>query len=297
MRVLVTGATGFVGSAVARALCARGDKVVCLVRQTSLARAAHLRGMGVSLAVGDLGDPASIVRAMEGCQHVYHVAALYDTSPGSEAAMRHVNVDGTGHVIEACRWHDVERLVHTSTIGTIGRPGEDRLPTEDDLVTDPDALTPYARSKLDGELMVLASARDGIPAVVVNPCAPVGIGDVKPSSTGQRIVDCLRGKLPSFLPGGINFVSVDDVAQGHLLAAARGRVGQRYILGHASGNLSREMFYELVGRASGCPRPRGAGGLGVGGRALRRLRSTARRVRDGLTKGAVDRSALLAVMD
>ncbi len=192
---------------------------------------------------------------MVGCQQLYHVAAFYSTRPEDAKRMFEVNVEGTRHVLAVAADMKLERVVHTSTIGTIGRPAGDRLPTEGDLFDDSANASPYARSKLQAEGVAMDYARQGLPVVVVNPCAPVGPGDIKPSSTGERIVAYLEGRVPSFLTGGINFVSVEDVAQGHLLAARRGGIGERYILGHAQGNLGLADFYELMEQVSGIKPP------------------------------------------
>ncbi|MCD6518585.1 MAG: NAD-dependent epimerase/dehydratase family protein [Anaerolineae bacterium] len=270
MRALVTGGTGFVGSAVVRRLLAEGIEVVCLVRPTSDLR--NLEGLEVLLLEGDLLDRVSLRRALAGCQQVYHVAAYYSTRPQEAELMFQVNVQGTRNLLEEALAQGVERIVHTSTIGTIGRPLEKRLPTEEDIFCDWERASPYVRSKLEAENLALEMARQGAPIVVVNPCAPVGPRDIKPSSTGQRILDYLRGKEPSFLPGGINFVAVEDVAWGHLLAARRGRFGERYILGNSRGNLTREGFYALMERVSGVrpPGPRGVRKLWQRAKALGR---------------------------
>jgi dihydroflavonol-4-reductase len=183
------------------------------------------------------------------------VAALYSTRPEDAEAMFQVNVEGTRRLLTAAAEAGLSRIVHTSTIGTIGRPATERLPNEDDELADVQSASPYARSKLEGERAALELAAHGAPVVVVNPCAPVGARDGKPSSTGARILACLQGRTPSFTPGGINFVAVQDVAQGHLLAAARGQTGRRYILGNAQGNLTLDDFVALMERVSGVSLP------------------------------------------
>ncbi len=253
MQALVTGGTGFVGSAVVRELLKERFRVCCLVRPKSDLR--NLAGLDVTLIEGDLSDVAALERALRGCQHLYHVAATYSTRPDAAAEMFRVNVEGTRHILQAAAEAGLTAIVHTSTIGTIGRPKEDRLPDERDLFDDWATASPYARSKLEGERIALELARQGAPIVVVNPCAPVGERDIKPSSTGARIVSYLRGRTPSYLPGGINFISVEDVARGHLLAAWLGKPGERYILGHAEGNLQLADFYALMERVSGLPAP------------------------------------------
>ena len=269
MRAFVTGGTGFVGSAVVRALLARGRDVSCLVRPGSDRR--NLDGLAVTLVEGDLDASDTLVRALSGCDELYHVAAAYSTRAEDAAAMMRVNVEGTRHILTAGAEAGLSHIVHTSTIGTIGRPGANRLPNEDDLFEGWETASPYARSKLDGERVALDLARQGAPIVVVNPCAPLGARDIKPSSTGQRVLDYMRGRTPSFSPGGINFVPVEDVAQGHLLAAERGRVGQRYILGHSEGNLRLAGFCALMERVTGVRLARASGRTGAR-RALARLR-------------------------
>jgi dihydroflavonol-4-reductase len=278
MRALVTGGSGFVGAAVVRALLGEGVSVTCLVRAGSDRR--NLDGLAVTLATGDLNDPASLRAALAGCQQLYHVAAYYSTRAEDAALLQRVNVTGTRHLLTLAAELGLARIVHTSTIGTIGRPATDRLPTEEDLLTDLAAASPYARSKLEGEAVALELAQRGAPIVVVNPGAPVGARDVKPSSTGARLLAYLEGRAPSFAPGGINFVSVEDVAQGHLLAARRGRSGARYILGHAQGNLTQADFYALMERISGEPPPREGG-------TMARLRAALRRLRLGGTTATV----------
>jgi dihydroflavonol-4-reductase len=270
MRVMVTGGTGFVGWAVVRTLlrgvlCREVEEVVCLVRPSS--DVSRLNDRRIRLVRGDLNDAASLERAMAGCDQVYHVAAFYSTHPGDEARMMRVNVEGTANVLRAARTTGVRRVVHTSTIGTIGRPANGALPCEADQIVDLSRASAYARSKIKAEGLALEAARQGLPVVVVNPCAPVGIGDIAPSSTGQRLIAYMRGEAPSFLAGGINFCSVEDIAAGHLLAAERGRIGQRYILGHMAGNLQRDDFYALMQCITGLAPP-----SVERGNALRRVR-------------------------
>jgi len=273
MRALVTGGTGFVGSAVVRVLLREGFRVSCLVRPTSDLR--NLEGLDVRLVEGDLRDRDSLQKALESCQQLYHVAAYYSTRPEDADKMMAINFGGSRNLLELAVERGLEGIVHTSTIGTVGRPPEPRLPTEEDLYADYERASPYVLSKLKAEELALDLGRRGAPVVVVNPCAPVGFRDVKPSSTGQRIIDYLRGRTPSFSPGGINFVSVNDVARGHLLAARHGRAGQRYILGNLKGNLMLEDFYHLMERASGTPPP-GRGRLASLRRIARRFKGALR---------------------
>jgi len=259
MRALVTGGTGFVGSAVVRELLSEGYQVSCLVRPASDLR--NLAGLDVALVQGDLSDVTSLREALRGCQELYHVAAYYSTRPEEAERMFAVNALGSRSVLSAAAEAGLSRIVHTSTIGTIGRPAGGRLPTEEDVLGDWEKASPYVRSKLEGERAALELARQGAPIVVVNPCAPVGPRDIKPSSTGARIIAYLQGRRPSFLAGGINFVAVEDVARGHLLAAQHGRVGKRYMLGNAEGNLDLAGFCALMERVSEVRLPKAGGGL------------------------------------
>lgn len=254
MRALVTGATGFVGMWVARLLLEEGTHVRALVRPARDRR--NLAGLHVEFAEGDLRDPESLAEALAGCDELYHVAALYSTREEDAPLMYEVNVGGTKAILRAAQRAGVRRIVHTSTIGTIGRPVDGSLPTEETEFNLWGTSSHYARSKFLAETVALSMAQEGLPVVVVNPCAPVGAGDIRPSSTGQRIVDYLRGREPSYLEGGINFIAVRDVAVGHILAARRGQPGRRYILGHAQGNLMRQDFYRLMEKVSGVRPPR-----------------------------------------
>jgi len=254
MTSLVTGAAGFVGSHVVRALLARGEKVRALVRPTS-----ELRGLGqmaLELVAGDVRDPRPVARAVAGCDVVYHLAALYSSQPDDAAELYEVNVGGTKCVLRAALAAGVGRVVLTSTIGTIGRPADDdTLPTEETPFNLWPTASHYVKSKHLSDLAALRLAEVGLPLIIVHPCAPIGLGDSKPTVTGQRIVDFLRGKRPSYLAGGINFIAVRDVAQGHIEAARSGRVGERYILGHLQGNLSLHDFLKLMVQVSGRPMP------------------------------------------
>lgn len=256
MKAFVTGATGFVGSAVVRSLSRRGAEVRVLARPGS--NLANLAGLDVEVVYGDLLDRRSLTAALQGCDTVFHVAALYSVTDADRESMYEVNVRGTKNVLRAAQDGGVSRIVHTSTIGTIGQPQGGSLATEETPALASSALSHYAKSKHLAEVAALTAAERGLPVVVVNPCAPVGAQDIKPSSTGQRIVDYLRGRMPSFIEGGINFVAVGDVAEGHLLAAEKGRVGQRYILGNREGNWTLAHFLTCLQRVSGQEPPRTA---------------------------------------
>ena len=246
---LVTGATGFVGWHVARRLLDRGERVRILVRNA--ARARELAPAEV--LAGDLRDPASVRTAVAGCTAVYHVAADYRLWVRDRAAMFATNVEGTRNVLEACRQAGVERVVYTSTVGCIGIP-EGGVGREEMEAREEDMTGPYKRSKFLAERLALDFARQGLPVVIVNPTAPVGDHDFKPTPTGRVIVDYVRGGMPAYLDTGLNLVDIRDVAEGHLLAFARGRPGERYILGCRNMTL-REIFAALEAM-SGVPAPR-----------------------------------------
>ena len=257
MKAFVTGATGFVGSAVVRSLLRRGASVRVLARPSS--DLANVAGLDVEVFHGDLLDEEAMIRALQGCDALYHVAAYYPSAGSTDEAdsrtMYEVNVRGTQVVMRAALKAGVQRAVHTSTIGTIGQPADGSLATEETPFDLWETASHYAKSKYLGEVAALRLCEAGLPVVVVHPCAPVGPRDIKPSSTGQRILDYLHGKVPSFVPGGINFVAVDDVAEGEVLAAEKGHVGERYILGHREGNLRLADFYALMERVCGVKPP------------------------------------------
>lgn len=283
MKAFVTGATGFVGSAVVRSLLHRGITVKVLARHTSDLR--NIAGLGLEVFYGDLLDGDGLTAALRGCDALYHVAAYYSTAEADSQTMYEVNVRGTKAVLRAALKAGVQRVVHTSTIGTIGQPTDGTLATEETPFNLWDRGSHYVKSKYLAELVALSICNDGLPVVVVNPCAPVGPRDIKPSSTGQRILDYLHGKQPSFVPGGINFVSVQDVAEGQVLAAERGHVGRRYILGNKDGNLSLPGFLALMERASGIKPPSRPREHRTG-RTTRRLRSVLRLGRSKARSGA-----------
>ena len=232
MKVHVTGASGFVGSHVAAALRAHG---------------ADVRDERVELL-----DRPALERAFAGCDAVVHVAALYSFDARAEELER-VNVAGTENVLAACAAAGVRRLVHTSTAGTCG-PVPGRAATEEDGPPEQELAVPYKRTKLAAEERVLAAARDGLDAVVVNPTAPVGEGDSKPTPTGRMIAGVASGRIPAYVASGLNVVDVRDVARGHVLALERGRAGERYLLGGV--NLTLAELFAAIARIAGRARPR-----------------------------------------
>ncbi len=246
---LVTGATGFVGWHVARKLLERGERVRALVRDPG--RLKELED--VERVPGDLRDPESLARAVEGCGVVYHVAADYRLWTRDPQEMYRSNVDGTRNLFEAARRTGIQRVVYTSTVGCIGIP-RDRVGDEETPVGIEDMQGPYKRSKFLAEKVALEFAGDGFPVVIVNPTAPVGDHDFKPTPTGKILVDFVRGAMPAFLDTGLNVVDVRDVADGHLAACDRGRVGERYILG--AENLTLESIFGMLAKAVGRPAPK-----------------------------------------
>jgi dihydroflavonol-4-reductase len=246
---LVTGATGFVGWHVARRLLERGEQVRALVRDP--ARLKELED--VDGFQGDLRDPESLARAVAGCGVVYHIAADYRLWMRDPEEMYRSNVEGTRNLLEAARRSGVERLVYTSTVGCIGIPKEG-IGDEQTPVGIEDMQGPYKRSKYLAERVALEFAADGFPVVIVNPTAPVGDHDFKPTPTGKILVDFVRGAMPGFLDTGLNVVDVKDVAAGHLAACDRGKAGERYILG--AENLTLENIFGMLAKAVGRPAPK-----------------------------------------
>lgn len=252
MKVLVTGATGFIGAAVARALLEAGTDVRVLVRQESNLK--NLKGLQVESVIGDLQDVSSLRRALDGCQHLYHVAAHYALWAKNPEIFYRVNVDGTKHLLQAAGDVGVERIVYTSTIGAIGLPHGGGMGTEDTPVALSQMAGDYKRSKYLAEQEVLKLAKAGLPVVIVNPSAPVGERDVKPTPTGQIIVDFMLGRMLAYIETGMNLIDVNDVAIGHIRAMERGRVGERYILGHR--NLTLREICDILSQLTGVKAPR-----------------------------------------
>jgi dihydroflavonol-4-reductase len=230
MTTLVTGATGFVGSAVARVLAARGHSLRLLSRPSSDRR--NLIGLEAEVVTGDLTDPESLVRAAAGCRYVVHVAADYRIWVPNPDAMLRANVDGAVAMMRAAAKAGAERIIHCSSVAALGQIG-DGTPADEDTPTDQaDFVGVYKRSKYLAERAVLELARsESLPVVVVNPAAPVGPRDIKPTPTGKMILDAAAGRVPAYIDTGLNIVHVDDVAEGHVLALEKGRIGERYVLG------------------------------------------------------------------
>jgi dihydroflavonol-4-reductase len=249
---LVTGGTGFVGAHVVRALLARGEKVRCLVRASS--RLSNLEGLDVELAVGDVRDPASVGAAMAGARRVYHCAADYRLWARDPREIREANVTGTENVLSAAARAGVERVVHTSSVGALGLAARGAAADERTPVARETLVGTYKRSKHDAERVAESWASRGLPVVIVNPSTPVGELDVKPTPTGQMLVDFLNRAMPAYVDTGLNLVDVRDVAEGHLLAADRGKPGERYILGCR--NLTLAEIFGVLEKISGRPAPK-----------------------------------------
>jgi len=252
MTTLVTGATGFVGSHVARQLVARGECVRVLLRPSSQLRA--LEGLAVERVVGDLRDAASLARALEGVRRVFHVAADYRLWARYPQEIYESNVTGTRNLLQAARRAGVERFIYTSTVATVAVPRHGPLPNEETVARLPEMIGHYKCSKFLAEQEALREAAEGLPVVIVNPTTPVGPGDWKPTPTGRIVLDFLNGRMPAYVDTGLNLVPVEDAAAGHLLAAERGHVGERYILGGR--NLTLKEILDMLATITGHPAPR-----------------------------------------
>src|SRR6202045_2433075 len=248
--VLITGASGFVGSAVARTLLQAGFPVRALVRQAS--PRFHLDGLDLEFITGDLRDMESVQRAMSGIRYVFHVAADYRLWARDPGAIYAANVEGTRNVMQEALRAGVERVVYTSSVATLGWPYHGASGDETIPLSEQQGVGTYKRSKIAAERLVEAMvARDRLPAVIVNPSTPIGPRDVRPTPTGRIIVEAARGRIPGFVDTGLNLVHVDDGARGHLAALHRGRIGERYILGGQNVPFSAMLadIARLVGRA------------------------------------------------
>ena len=251
MQVLVTGATGFIGGNLARQLSFRGYQVRALVRPGS--KTSTIDGTGIEPFSGDILDRPSVARAIEGCNAVFHCAAIYSFWSPDPSLVHRTNCEGTRIVLEEAQKAGVEKVVFTSTVSTIGLP-EHGLGAEETPLDPGHLVGHYKQSKYQAERVALKMASRGLPVVVVNPTAPVGPWDVKPTPTGRIVLDFLLGRIPGYLNTGLNVVDVADVAAGHILALEKGLSGQRYILGHR--NLSLKEVLAVLSQLTGLPSPR-----------------------------------------
>lgn len=259
MKCFVTGASGFVGANLVHELVARGHSVRALLRPGSDRRG--IAGLEVEEVPGNLEDRASLAAGLKGCDWCFHVAASYHLWLPDYAPMYRANVEGTRSLIEEAARAGCSRIVYTSTVGCIGLPRPDAqgriVPTDETAeASEAQMSNPYKHSKWRAEGVARELAGKGAPVVIVNPSAPVGPRDVKPTPTGQVIVDFLNRALPATMDTGLNYVHVRDVAVGHILAAERGRVGDRYILGHAEGNWTMREALAVLSELTGLPAPR-----------------------------------------
>ncbi len=248
---LVTGGTGFVGTHVVRALLAQGSSVRVLARPAS--RRENLEGLDVEVVPGDLTDPASLARAMRGVATLYHVAADYRLWAKDPQELYRANAGGTESILRAAAEAGVSRVVYTSSVAALGltadgSPGSEETPVERGKI-----IGHYKKSKYDAERVALGWAKKGLPVVIVNPSTPVGERDVKPTPTGRLIVDFLNRKMPAYVDTGLNLIDVRDVAAGHLAAAAKGKPGERYILGHR--DMTLKQILDTLATLTGLPAP------------------------------------------
>jgi len=255
MQALVTGGTGFIGSHVVRQLLKQKIDVRCLVRPGS--KRTNLDGLEVSYVIGDLRDAHSLKVALMDCQLLFHVAADYRLWAPDPSEMNRINIEGTRALFQAAADAGLQKIVYTSSVAAVGRPVVDGTlgVGREDLDPTPEQLVgPYKRSKFASDLLARDFAKKGLPIVIVNPAAPIGSRDIKPTPTGKMIVDFLNGRMPGYVDTGMNFVDVEDVAAGHWLAAEKGRLGERYILGNR--NMTLKDFLEILARVSGRRAPR-----------------------------------------
>jgi dihydroflavonol-4-reductase len=251
MLAFLTGATGFVGSHVARALVAQGADLRLLVRSGSDLR--NIQELQAERVVGDLRDAASLKKAVAGCEVVFHVAADYRLWVRDPEQMYRSNVDGTKAILEAARENKVRRVVYTSSVATMGFQSNGHLANEDSPVSLANMIGPYKRSKFMAEEIAIQAGRSGMDVVVVNPTTPVGERDLKPTPTGRIVVDFLKKKFPAYVDTGLNLVDVAECARGHIAALEKGKTGQRYILGGE--NLTLKQILDKLAAITGLPSP------------------------------------------
>ena len=252
MKAFVTGATGFLGSHVARVLADQGAHLRLLVRPTSNLK--NLEGLKAETATGDLRDAASLEKSMSGCDTVFHVAADYRLWVRDPNEMYRSNVAGTRALLEASRKNGVARVVYTSSVATVGFTGYGRPADEDSPVSLADMIGHYKRSKFMAEQIALEAGRGGMQVVTVNPTTPIGEQDVKPTPTGRIVVDFLKRKFPAYVETGLNLVDVRECARGHVAAFEKGRTGERYILGGE--DLTLKQILDKLGQITGLPSPK-----------------------------------------
>jgi dihydroflavonol-4-reductase len=252
MKAFITGATGFVGSHVARALAAEGAELRLLIRPTS--RKDNIGDLRAETVVGDLREPESLKKAMAGCEFVFHVAADYRLWVRDPDEMYRANVEGTRAIIQAAQQSGVRRVIYTSSVATMGFTKEGHIATENSPVSLQDMVGHYKRSKFMAEEIALDAGRKGANVVLVNPTTPIGEYDIKPTPTGRIVVDFLKRKFPAYVDTGLNLADVKEVARGHLLAMEKARPGERYILGGE--NLTLKQILDKLAALTGLPSPK-----------------------------------------
>lgn len=251
MLAFLTGATGFVGSHVARALVAQGADLRLLVRSSSDLR--NIQELQAERVVGDLRDAASLKKAVAGCDVLFHVAADYRLWVRDPEQMYRSNVEGTKAILEAARESKVRRVVYTSSVATMGFQSNGHLANEDSPVSLANMIGPYKRSKFMAEEIAVQAGKSGMDVVVVNPTTPVGERDIKPTPTGRIVVDFLKKRFPAYVDTGLNLVDVAECASGHVAALEKGKSGERYILGGE--NLTLKQILDKLAAITGLPSP------------------------------------------
>ena len=252
MLVFVTGATGFLGSHVARVLIEQGAKLRLLVRNSSDLR--NIADLSAEQVLGDLREPASIEKAIAGCEVVFHVAADYRLWVRDPDQMYRSNVEGTRGLLEAARKSGIRRVIYTSSVATMGFTSNGSLADENSPVSLGQMIGPYKRSKFMAEQIALAAGRSGMDVVVVNPTTPIGERDIKPTPTGRIVVDFLKKKFPAYVDTGLNLVDATECARGHVAALEKGRSGERYILGGE--NLTLKQIFDRLAAITSLPSPK-----------------------------------------
>jgi dihydroflavonol-4-reductase len=252
LKAFVTGATGFLGSHVARVLSEQGAQLRLLIRPTSNLK--NLEGLNAETATGDLRDAASLEKAIAGCDTVFHVAADYRLWVTDPNQMYRSNVEGTRAILNAARKNGVQRVVYTSSVATMGFTSNGHPADEESPVSLGEMIGPYKRSKFMAEQLALEAGRNGMHVVTVNPTTPIGEQDVKPTPTGRIVVDFLKRKFPAYVETGLNLVDVRECARGHIAALEKGRPGERYILGGE--NLTLKQILDTLGKITGLPSPK-----------------------------------------
>ena len=252
MKTFITGATGFIGASIARELLKDGREVRALVREGS--DTSNLTGLDIELFRGDLRDHAGLMRGLKGCDVLYHAAADYRLWTRDPAEMYRINVEGTTAILEAALDNGLSRVVYTSSVGTLGNPGDGIPGDESTPVCLADMVGHYKKSKFLAERAAEKFVARGLPLVIVNPSTPVGPLDIKPTPTGKIIVDFLNRKMPAYLDTGLNIIAVEDCARGHILAEQKGRIGQKYILGNH--NLTLREIFAVLAEITGLSAPK-----------------------------------------